>query len=77
MNLETIFQYFLKLQNNFNKTMSDQIFGSLSDHLYAKWMKCDNNILNFLSRLDQVNRQKLFNFAKTHNNTSFPMNHLL
>ena len=63
MTSEQSFQYLLKLQNNFNKNLSDQIFGYLSDHLYAKWERCKGNILNFLTMLDEMNRGKLLSLT--------------
>jgi len=63
MTSEQSFQYLLKLQNNFNKNLSDQIFGDLSDHLYTKWERCKGNILNFLTMLDEMNRGKLLSLT--------------
>ena len=59
----THFNVFLRLQNEFNKGISNKIFGNLSNHLFHKWLKCDRNILNFISILDNSNKNKLLEWA--------------
>jgi len=57
------FTVFLKLQNDFNKEISNRVFGDLSTHLFHKWLNCDRNILNFISMLDNSNKNKLLHWA--------------
>ena len=52
------------IQCNFNKKISDDIFNELSDHLYSKWIDCDFNLLNFMSRLDKQNKLILLNWGE-------------
>jgi len=62
MNLNQAYNMLFTLQCNFNKDICDKIFESNSDHLYEKWLQSDENILNFIARLDKINKQKLFNW---------------
>ena len=57
-------QTFLSLQLNFNKEISNRVFGDLSNHLFKKWLTCKGNILNFFSILDINNKKKLLNWAE-------------
>ena len=57
------FNTFLALQNNFNKEISNRVFGDLSNHLFHKWLKCERNILNFISMLDPIHKKKLLKWA--------------
>ena len=57
------FNTFQALQNNFNKGISNKVFGELSNHLFQKWLKCDRNILNFISMLDPIHKKKLLKWA--------------
>ena len=50
------YNIFMFMQTNFNKYICDQLFGELSDHIYDKWIYCDQNLLNFLSMLDRDNK---------------------
>ena len=63
MDILDMYNVFMYLQVNFNKDMSDNIFEDLSDHLFEKWLKCEYNILNFISMLDNSNRIKLINWG--------------
>jgi hypothetical protein len=47
----------LFIQNRFDKQLSDELFTDLSDHIFEKWLQSEYNILNFISRLDVVNKQ--------------------
>lgn len=62
MNLSVLnnsYDILLSLQCNFNKQICDKIFTDYSNHLYEKWLNCDQNILKFISLLDSVNRNKI------------------
>ena len=63
MSLTNSYNMLLSLQCNFKKYMCDQIFGNDSNHLYPKWVSSDGNILHFLTRLDDENREKLLRYA--------------
>jgi hypothetical protein len=54
----------LNLQNNYNKTISDEVFGNMSEHLYDKWLDSDDNILCYLTRLDTHNKLKLLKWTE-------------
>ncbi len=60
--MNDFYEQLLEMQCNFSKYISDKIFGNLSNHLFQKWLKCNNNIVSFLSRLDAVNKGKIFNY---------------
>ena len=53
----------LFMENNFNKESCDYIYGNLSDHLFEKWSKSNNNILTFYTRLDKPNQNKLLTWG--------------
>ena len=57
------FNVFLRLQNDFNKGISNKVFGDLSNHLFNKWLKCERNMLNFISILDNTNKNRLLEWA--------------
>lgn len=67
MSLTNSYNILLSLQCNFNKYMCDRVFGNDSDHLYPKWVASQGNILHFMTRLDDMNREKLLKFASKMN----------
>lgn len=60
---KTHFNVFLRLQNDFNKGISNKVFGDLSNHLFNKWLNCERNMLNFISILDNTNKNRLLEWA--------------
>jgi hypothetical protein len=56
------FETFLKLQNSFNLNICKEIFGENYLHFWDKWKSSQNNIIYFLNRLDDFNKQKLFDY---------------
>ena len=50
------YNMFIFIQSNFNKNICDILYSELSNHLFNKWLKCDGNILNFISMLDNNNK---------------------
>ena len=62
--MESSFDKYMFLQCSFCDDISKKVFGQDSDHIYIKWINCDNNILSFLSSLDDNNRHKLFNWVE-------------
>jgi hypothetical protein len=63
MNITESYNILSSLQSNFDIYMCDNIFGLNSNHIYDKWITSQQNIINFLTTLDHVNRQKLLNYA--------------
>jgi hypothetical protein len=63
MSLNIFYNILLSLQYNFNKRLCDKIFGINSDHIYPKWLSSDGNILCFLTRLDDNNRDNLLEYV--------------
>jgi len=51
------------LQCNFNLSVCMEIYGEESNHLFEKWLTCDGNLLNYITRLDKNNRYKLLNWG--------------
>jgi hypothetical protein len=64
MSLLEDYNILLYIQNNFDKNISERIFNNLSDHLYKKWISCDQNILHFISVLDSENKNKILFWGK-------------
>ena len=64
MSLLESYNKFLYMQCHFSKDVCDNVFGNLSDHIYKKWESVDLNIIDFLSRLDDVNKRKLFTWVE-------------
>lgn len=65
MSLEKSYDMFMSLQCNFNLLLCKEIFGNLSEHIFEKWIICDGNIINFLSHLDNENRNKIYIWLQT------------
>jgi hypothetical protein len=60
--MDTTFEQFLSLQNNFSYNICKEIFPNNTDHYWNKWIHSNNNILSFISRLDSENRNKVFSW---------------
>ena len=58
-NLIKSYKLLFFIQNNFDKKVSDKLFGKSSDHLFIKWLNTEYNMLNFISMLDNENRNLL------------------
>ena len=54
----------LLLQCTFNKFISDKIFKDDSNQLYPKWEQSNGNILNFITKLDDNNKNKLLEWVR-------------
>ena len=64
LTLEQSYFIFQIIQTNFSYENCKKIFNSiLSDHLWEKWVKTDNNIIKYLSKLDNINRSKILNWG--------------
>ena len=60
-----IIRQLVKLQSEFDKEKSSEIFGdigNLGDHLYSKYLAIGNNIVTFYTILDKPNRAILCNY---------------
>jgi len=53
----------LSAQCNMNMMLFTEVFTDNSDHLWPKWVRCDGNILNFMTLLDPQNKSKLINWS--------------
>lgn len=62
--MELSYNILLYIQNTFCIQVAKDIYGDMATHLYDKWLKMDNNILNFISCLDHTNRSLLFRWGK-------------
>ena len=67
MQMDTIqsYNFLLCVQDNFNKQICDTLFGDLSNHIYYKWLDSEYNILNFLSKLDDNNKDTLLKWGES------------
>jgi len=57
-----IIRQLVKLQADFDKEKSNEIFGDLGDHLYSKYLAIGNNIVTFYTYLDKPNKAILCNY---------------
>lgn len=49
------YQILFTMQSNFHLGICEELFGGLAEHIYQKWIESNENMLNFLTRLDQKN----------------------
>lgn len=67
MDSNTFLDYYLilsSLQSNLDYSILEKVFGTdMAEHLISKWIRCDNNILTFLSMLDTFNQHLLLDYA--------------
>ena len=56
-------ELFLVMQNQFNFSVCEELFGSLAEHLYDKWSYSDRNMLFYLTRLDSYNKDKVLKWG--------------
>ena len=74
MSLQTLREnhnLFLTMQNRFNYEICEQLFDKLASHLYNKWTYSDRNMLFFLTRLDEENKDKILKWGLTLLNDDF------
>jgi hypothetical protein len=62
MNYNCFMDRLIALQLNFDLEKSIKVFGELGEHLFEKFNKNERNILNFYTRLDAGNKEKLVEF---------------
>jgi ABC-type Zn2+ transport system substrate-binding protein/surface adhesin len=66
--MEHSYNILLCIQNTFSRDVANEIYGDLAEHIYEKWIRLDDNILNFMSCLDYSNRDILFEWGKKYYN---------
>lgn len=63
LDLLNSFELFMYIQTNFSRLSCNDIFPDDSAHYWKKWLECDGNGLNFISRLDDMNKLRIFIWA--------------
>lgn len=63
INFEETYQLLLFLQNKLCSALIHKIFIVDPEHFAEKWMDSDYNIMTFLGKLDEFNRQLVFNWV--------------
>ena len=53
------YNLFNSIQNSLSEDIISSIWPNDSDHFLDKWLSTDNNIILFLSKLDDYNQNKL------------------
>lgn len=64
-NTELIINYNLlfTIQNRLDTEAFQKIFGTDYEHYERKWIFSDKNLLNFINMLDDINKEKIFNWG--------------
>lgn len=60
MSAAEYFNDYLTLQCNFSYIVCKEIFGEDVEHYWRKYETSDRNMIYFISRLDEGNREKVF-----------------
>ena len=55
---------YLWCQNNISISIFEKLFNNLANHLWNKFIESDGNFLNFLTRLDHINKSILFKWLE-------------
>ena len=58
------FDKYLWAQNKICSPVFEELFGDLYTHILDKWLRCGGNFLNFMSLLDDVNKQIVLNWIE-------------
>jgi|SaaInlV_165m_DNA_3_1040750.scaffolds.fasta_scaffold00618_22 hypothetical protein len=65
MNLDDVKKYY-NLFNSIQNSLSEDIISSIwpndREHFFDKWLSSDNNIILFISKLDDYNQNKLLEY---------------
>lgn len=59
------YKILLAMQSNFHLGICEELFGDLAEHIYQKWTGSNENMLNFLTRLDQNNLNIMLSWGAT------------
>jgi hypothetical protein len=62
LDIKKYYNLFNYIQNNLYLDIITNIWGNDSNHFYKKWLNSDNNIILFLSKLDDNNQNKLIDY---------------
>lgn len=54
---------FLKMQINFSYGVVQNIFANDHDHYWNKWVSSNDNIILFISKLDNINRMLVLDWG--------------
>lgn len=55
---------FLSIQNRLDTEAIQKIFGNDYEHYEKKWILSEYNLLYFFNMLDDINKEKVFNWGK-------------
>ena len=55
----------LFIQNWYSYEVAQKLFGTMADHLFDKWISCNQNLINYFTMLDDVNTKKLLDWGKS------------
>ena len=63
--LEQSYFIFRIISSNLSSEICKIIFDkNISEHMWDKWLKCDMDIIKFLSALDTYNRKKIIDWGE-------------
>ena len=65
MDHTTNLDIYLYAQNTISLYLFEQLFGEMADHIYSKWEESNGNFLNFMTRLDYVNQNIIFQWLNS------------
>jgi hypothetical protein len=64
INFHISFSIYLKMQCQFSYEICQRIWPDCSDHYWKKWITANNNIINFIDRLDEQNKLLMFEWGR-------------
>jgi len=56
------YNFFNTIQNTLSEDIISSIWGNDSEHFFDKWLSSENNIILFISKLDDNNQNKLLEY---------------
>lgn len=57
------YNIFLNMQCNFSYFICTKLFPNDSEHFWEKWKNSEENIINFINRLDETNKKIVLNWG--------------
>jgi len=63
MNMNGAYDKFLKMQINFSYSVIQNIFANDPDHYWSKWVNSSDNIILFISKLDNINKMLVLDWG--------------